>query len=404
MSTDARTSIASHRRLAGATVLLMAPKSDDAGLFHSVRDVAVALKRAGARALVAAPDESAPAALTPAGVEWISFPMPAVNVFAMQRSVRRLEMILTSERVDIVHANTAAAAWCALAATETLPVWLVTTLPDAMPRKWSPSGRLQVSLARGDLVISHSSYTAGPMMRRFDIPAERVTIVPHPVDANLFDPASMRPERVLALRQAWRVPKGDRVILVPGPIAPSGGQDVLAEAVRKLPQRLLSGITFMLMGDPHENARFARRLAQNVQRLGLDRFVRFAGSCADWPAAIAASDLVVMPTTEALLYGRPIPESQAMARPVIASAIGILPENLLAPPRIPESLRTGWLVRPGDAADLAQALTQALSLDLGGYRALVARARQFAEFMFSPQNTVASVLNVYNRLLSGQSK
>ena len=34
-------------------------------------------------------------------------------------------------------------------------------------------------------------------------------------------------------------------------------------------------------------------------------------------------------------------------------------------------------------------------------RALAARARQFAEFMFSPQNVAASVLRIYNELLEG---
>jgi hypothetical protein len=33
---------------------------------------------------------------------------------------------------------------------------------------------------------------------------------------------------------------------------------------------------------------------------------------------------------------------------------------------------------------------------------LAARARQFAEFMFSPQNVATSVLNIYGSLLSGQ--
>ena len=109
-----------------------------------------------------------------------------------------------------------------------------------------------------------------------------------------------------------------------------------------------------------------------------------------------------MPAIEPQIFGRPIPESQAMARPVIASAIGILPENILAPPRMPDELRTGWLVRPGDAAALAAALHESLSLDLAAYRALAARARQFAEFMFSPQNVATSVLNIYAGLLAGR--
>jgi glycosyltransferase involved in cell wall biosynthesis len=69
---------------------------------------------------------------------------------------------------------------------------------------------------------------------------------------------------------------------------------------------------------------------------------------------------------------------------------------------MPNDLRTGWLVRPADAGALADALREALSLDLAAYRALAARARQFAEFMFSPQNVATSVLNIYAGLLSGQ--
>jgi glycosyltransferase involved in cell wall biosynthesis len=212
----------------------------------------------------------------------------------------------------------------------------------------------------------------------------------------------MRPERALALRNAWRIPQGDRIILVPGPIAASAGQDVLVDAVRRLPHALVGNVTFVLLGDPRTERRYARALMRHIDDCGLAGKFRLPGRCPDWPAALAASDIVVMPATQPQIFGRPIPESQAMARPVIASAIGILPENILAPPRMPEDLRTGWLVRPCDAGSLAVALHDTLSLDLAAYRALAARARQFAEFMFSPQNVAASVLNIYARLLSAQ--
>lgn len=401
MSTQARTSIAAHRRLAGATVLQIVSDLDNETGMRRALETSAALQHAGARTIVAGPADTAPEPFG-GGIEWIAF-RPA-GIFGFRRNIRRLELILTGERIDIVHAHSAAAAWYALAATDKLPIWVVTTLPETLSPRWWPKGQLQTALGRGDHVIAHSSFAAAPMIRRLRIVSDRVTIIPHPIDARLFDPATMRPERVLALRHAWQVPKGDRVILVPGPITHAGGQDILVQAVRRLPPALIAGLTFMLMGDSSQDTRYARRLTRDVHESGLSQRIRFAGPCRDWPAAIAASDLVVMPTREPLLFGRPIPESQAMARPVVASAVGILPENLLAPPRIPENLRTGWLVQPDDPVDLARALNQALSLDIAAYRALVARARQFAEFMFSPQNTVASVLGVYSRLLSGDAK
>ncbi len=400
MSTQARASLEQMRSLAGATILQLTPANENTA--RNALMIASLLRRSGARAIIAGRDGKFADEYRLAGGEWLTLDHDSVNPFKLRSNAGRLEKIISRERVDIVHAYSASAAWSALAATEKLPVWLVTNLPETAPSPRSLRALYQTSLARGDHVIVHSSFTAAPMIERFDIPRERVTVVPNPIDAQLFDPASMRPERVLGLRKAWKIPEGDRIILVPGPIAASAGQSVLADAVRLIPVDLLRGITFVLLGDTRVGGKYVRALTKRIDAHGLAAKFRLPGRCPDWPAALAASDIVVMPVIEPQVFGRPIPESQAMARPVIASAIGILPENILAPPRMPDELRTGWLVRPGDPGALAAALRESLSLDLAAYRALAARARQFAEFMFSPQNVATSVLAIYSALLSGQ--
>jgi glycosyltransferase involved in cell wall biosynthesis len=76
-----------------------------------------------------------------------------------------------------------------------------------------------------------------------------------------------------------------------------------------------------------------------------------------------------------------------------------LPENLLAPPRMRDELRTGWLVRPGSVEQIARAVASALALDATAYSALAARARQFAEFAFSTESVAAAIRGVYTSLL-----
>jgi glycosyltransferase involved in cell wall biosynthesis len=78
----------------------------------------------------------------------------------------------------------------------------------------------------------------------------------------------------------------------------------------------------------------------------------------------------------------------------------MLPENVLAPPRMREDLRTGWVVRPGQAGELAAAVAAALANNATAAEALGARARQFAEFMFSPQSVAEAIRGVYTSLLS----
>jgi glycosyltransferase involved in cell wall biosynthesis len=64
-----------------------------------------------------------------------------------------------------------------------------------------------------------------------------------------------------------------------------------------------------------------------------------------------------------------------------------------------DELRTGWLVAPGNVAEIARAVMNALALDATSYEALGARARQFAEFAFSAESVAAAIRGVYTSLL-----
>ncbi len=54
----------------------------------------------------------------------------------------------------------------------------------------------------------------------------------------------------------------------------------------------------------------------------------------------------------------------------------------------------------GNVGELARATMAALALDLTAHEALGARARQFAEFVFSPQSVAEAVRGVYTSLLA----
>ncbi len=65
-----------------------------------------------------------------------------------------------------------------------------------------------------------------------------------------------------------------------------------------------------------------------------------------------------------------------------------------------DELRTGWLVRPRHVGELARATRSALALNVTAHEALGARARQFAQFMFSPQSVAEAIRGVYTSLLA----
>ena len=145
---------------------------------------------AGARALVAAEDGPLVNELTTAGGEWIPMVNASVNPFRLRRNARQLEHLIGHERVDIIHAYDAGAAWSARIAASQIAVWLVTTLPD-VPIYTGMRGRYAGALAQGDRVIAPSNYSAGPIMERYGLRAEQITVVPRVIDTATYDPAAV---------------------------------------------------------------------------------------------------------------------------------------------------------------------------------------------------------------------
>jgi glycosyltransferase involved in cell wall biosynthesis len=156
---------------------------------------------------------------------------------------------------------------------------------------------------------------------------------------------------------------------------------------------------FVLAGERRRHRKYAQAVVEQARVKGVQALVRLTGHCRDMPAALAAADTVVIAATEPPVLGRAVAQAQAMGRPVVTSDIGILPEHVVAPPEMPEEVRTGWVVKQGDAEEFALALSEAFALDDGAYHTMAARARHFAEYMFSPQSVATATHAVYTALL-----
>jgi glycosyltransferase involved in cell wall biosynthesis len=388
------------RSLAGATILQVAPALRNNPSGNATVDIALALLQSGARAIVAGDDGPLVNELRAFGAEFVRMPNDTLNPLPIWRNASALTKLIASERVDIVHAQSAGSAWSGLAATNRQPVYLVTSFPDRLPGHSYLGNLLRSSLARGDRVIAPSAYVSRAMIERYKLAPDRITVIPRAVDTAKFSPAAVNADRIAALRRNWGVLPDMRLVLVPGRVAPWNGQMVMVDAARLIVGGGGRNIAFVFAGEDRTHPRYARSVRRQAGVHGVDPLCRFVSHCADMPAALAAADVVVVPALEPPLSGRAAAEAQAMGRPLVTTAVGMLPENLLCPPRMRDELRTGWVVRPDSAGELARAVGSALSLNIAAYEALGARARQFAEFMFSPQSVAEGIRGVYTSLLA----
>jgi glycosyltransferase involved in cell wall biosynthesis len=398
--TDAlREASSSPGALAGATILQIVPALREEPNARTAIQISYALLQAGARALVAGEAGPLVEELNSFGGEWVSLATRSGGPLALRRNIRALENLIGFQRVDIVHAHSVSGAEAVRKAAATIPVWLVTTLPDIPPVSAADFTRM-AALASGSRVIAPSLYAATPVLRRWRLPRERVTIIPRAVDTAMFDPGAIPEGRVSALRRTWDVSPRNRVVLTPGRVAPWNGQIMLPEVARILVDRGHRDAVFIIVGENRTHHRYARAVLQQAKLLGVEGLFRITGHYRDLPIALALADVVAVTAVEPPVLGRAAAEAQAMGRPVVTSDVGVLPEQIVVPPQLPEDLRTGWIAAANDANDFARALARALSLDAPAHAAISARARQYAEYMFSPAAVGAATRTVYGSLLT----
>jgi glycosyltransferase involved in cell wall biosynthesis len=392
----ARTFSASRPSLAGRTILQILPRLDAGGAERTTLDVAAAIVQAGGRALVASAGGRMVSELQVLGGIWIPFPADVKNPFKMLVNSRKLARLVAAEHVDVVHARSRAPAWVALGAARMMGCPLVTTYHGAYGGGSALKLRYNSVMARGDVVIANSHFTADTIRKLYPFADDRLKVIHRGSDLRAFSPGAVAPARVTALRDAWGVAPHERIVLLAARLTGWKGQRVLIEAAAKLRPE---GVRFILAGDPQGRDCYVRELDRLIDSYGLKGVVRRVGHCADMPAAFLASSVVAVPSTEPEAFGRSAVEAQAMGAPVVVSDLGAVPETVLAPPEVGPEARTGWRVPPGDVDALAQALNGALTLGATARDAMARRARAHVERHFSLEQMTRDTIGVYAGLL-----
>jgi glycosyltransferase involved in cell wall biosynthesis len=181
------------------------------------------------------------------------------------------------------------------------------------------------------------------------IAAERPSAVPvsliyNGVDLVRYD----HTDPCCTLREEYGLPEAAQLVGVVARLEAEKGHPTLLDAwpavVRRVPNARL-----LVVGEGSRR----EELEAQAAALGITEWVVFTGRRDDVPAVTAALDVAVLPSYREA-QGLTILEAMALSRPVVASAVGGIPEVI-------EDGRTGLLVPPHDPEALAAAITRLLT-------------------------------------------
>jgi glycosyltransferase involved in cell wall biosynthesis len=370
-------------------ILQVLPSLVTGGVERGTIEITQAVADADGVALVASAGGKLVAAVQRAGGQHIALPLDTRNPLAIWRNAARLEELIRSRNVAIVHARSRAPAWSAWLACRRTGAHFVTTYHGVYNEDLPFKRAYNAVMARGEIVIAASRYVAELIVFRHNLYPTRIRVIPRGVDTALFDPAIVAPDRLARLARQWRLPDGVSTIVLPGRLTSWKGQSVLLSAIARLSRR---DVFCVLVGSDQGRRRYSAQLGRQAERLGIADRVRLVGECDDMPAALMLSDVVVHASIRPEAFGRVVIEAQAMRRPVIAADLG-------GPVETVRDGVTGWRVIPGDPAALAAAIDAVLALPQAERQALGQRARQAVQRGYTVRAMQDSTLDVYEEVL-----
>ena len=257
--------------MAELTILQVVPRLDTGGSEQATVEIAEALTRAGAKALVATAGGRMANAVTQAGGEVVTLPVASKNPFTMLANAKRLERLITERDVALVHARSRAPAWSALLAARRTGRPFVTTYHGAYGTFGPFKTAYNSVMGRGDRVIANSRYTANLIAERHRLKQEHIRTIYRGIDEAAFDPLVVPPGPVTKLRERWGVSPETKIVLQAARLTGLKGHRQTIEAAAALAREgALDDAVIIFAGDAPGKAAYRQELIALIARHGLD--------------------------------------------------------------------------------------------------------------------------------------
>lgn len=278
---------------------------------------------------------------------------------------------IRTEGFDVVNAHTGAGHTLGFAATRWTSAALVRTRGEA--RRLGVRPGQSALFRRTEGVIAASRALADAYAARYPFLGGRLSVVEPAVDM----PAAAPP-----------FPDGPFRAGILGRLDPVKGHRVFIDAVAQLKDGL-SDQEFLIAGE--EKNLTGRELADHAASRGVARWVKILGRVDNVGAFLAACHAGVVASEDSEAVCRAGLEWLAHGRPLVATAVGALPEIVL-------NGDNGFLVPPKSAGGIARTL-RLLMDDPARCRKMGERARRVAEERFSGARLGEATEKVYESAL-----
>jgi len=239
------------------------------------------------------------------------------------------------------------------------------------------------ALIASENIITLSEFTKDKLINSYDIPHDKIIVIPGGIDLERFYPVADR----MKIRKHLQLPTESIILLSVRNLVPRMGLENLIQAMKEVISRVDN--IFLLIGG---SGPLKDSLTSLTRKLGLDNHIHFAGFIPEdnLPDYYRAADIFILPTLELEGFGLVTLEALASGLPVLGTPVGGTVEIL-------EKFDPRFLFRSSRAIDMSDLITETClrfrkNPDL--QKRLSAQCRHFVEQNYSWEKNVNDLESV----------
>ena len=377
-------------------VLQVIPKLGYGGAETGCYDIAHYLAEQGCQSYIATSGGELLKYVKKNKVKVFKLPVNSKNPLIIIFNAIFLSILIIFKGINIVHARSRAPAWsCYLACKLTNRIF-VTTFHGTYNFKSkfkkfynSIMLRSKLTIAGSNFIFNHISENYSEFLNK----KKKLRVIFRGINVDYYNQKNISILKQEKLKKEWELDPNKFTILMPGRLTYWKGQEKFIESLNILIEDYnLTNFQAVLLGSDQGRKVYSKKLLNLVQRYSLSKKVKFINHCREMPLAYSLADVVVSASIEPEAFGRVAVETQAMAKPIIASNIGGSKETIL-------NKKSGFLYKHDDPRELAKSLNTVIQLSQEELKLIGNEGRKNVSKKFDVEIMCDSNLREYKKLL-----
>ena len=311
------------------------------------------------------------------------------NPFQWPKIRSQLKVILENEKVDLIHVCSRVPAWIAFPLGTILDIPVVTSVHMRFRKSNFLKRYYNSILTRGSLIIAISKHIEDSIKKYFPKVSDKIKVIHRGVDLDLFNPANIKPARIIAQSQLLNLKDNLPVIIMAARPAMWKGYLSLIKALSKVDQNYQC----VLIGASDGSKKFQDILIKYIIKFNLETKVKLVNSSKDIQASLILGDIIVMPSITPEPFGRIILEAQALGKIPVAYDHGGASETII-------NEKNGFLAEPNNIKSLAENISLALSLKVTKREKMGNFSKKFVSKNFSHDRMCKLTLSLYKQCIA----